>query len=70
MVFGHNMKSMGSINQNPHETHSQKCDLGNLMKALALDSKEYSHFKNEKEDLGFWLFTATQKTHRNAHQEV
>lgn len=50
--------------------HSQKCDLGNLVKALALDSKEYSHFKNEKEDLGFWLLTAAQKTHRNAHQEV
>lgn len=49
---------MGSINQTPHETHFQKYDLDNLVKALALDSTEFPYFKNEGEDSGF---TAAQK---------
>lgn len=43
---------MGNINQKPHETHFQKYDLYNLVKALALDGIEFPHFKNEKEASG------------------
>ena len=52
------MKLMDSIDQNPHEIHSQKYDLGHL----ALGNTEYSYFKTEKEDLGLWLLMAAQKT--------
>lgn len=52
-VFGNNIKEIGSIKQKPHETHFQKHDLDNLVKALALDSLEFPHFKNAKEDSGF-----------------
>lgn len=48
-VFGNNIKEMGSIKQKPHETHFQKYDLDNLVKAFALDSLEFPHFKNAKD---------------------
>ena len=60
--FGHDMKCMDSNNQNPDEIDSQKCDLGHLVKVLAVDNTEYSHFKTKKEDSGLWLLTAAQKS--------
>ena len=47
MAFGHSIKWAALLNT---MKHTQKHDLGNLVKALAPDSTEYSHFKNGKED--------------------
>lgn len=67
---GHNTTWEDSTIQKPQGTHFQKCDLGDLVQAVALDTLEYFHFENEKEDAGSWLRTAAQKTHTNAHQEL
>ena len=68
--FGHDMKSMDSINQNLDEIHSQKYDLGHLVKVLAVDNTEYSHFKLRRKTRDSGYSQQLRKAHRNAHQEV
>lgn len=51
------MKLMDSIDQNPHEIHSQKYDLGHV----AVGNTEYSYFKTEKEDSGLITHGSSEK---------
>lgn len=60
MVVGHILNGQ----HYSHETHFQKYELGNLVKALALNSIENSLFKNEKGNSGSWLLTVARKTHQ------